>query len=283
MKLSWLLPTSWRRKNRVPVVAVLRLAGVISPERGPLRSALNVAAIHEAVEQIEKIKRLSALALVINSPGGSPVQSALIHDRIRGLADKKNVPVYSFCEDVAASGGYWIACAGDEIHVNASSIVGSIGVISSGFGFTELMKKLGVERRLYTAGDNKSFLDPFSPEKDEDVTRLKDLQLELHGVFKAHVHERRGERLTATEAELMNGDFWTGAKAVSLGLADGIGELRSVLREKFGDKVDIRPIGEKRGRFLRRFGMDNTGGFDASPEAWFSAAEKRSVWSRYGL
>lgn len=276
------------KRARPPVVAVLRLHGVIGPQQGPFRPSLNLAALAGAIEHAFKLKGIKAVALSINSPGGAPVQSALIHDRIRALAAEKKLPVYAFCEDVAASGGYWIACAGDEIHANATSIVGSIGVISAGFGFTEMIEKIGVKRRLYTAGEKKSLLDPFLPESPDDVARLKTIQAELHEAFKAHVRRRREGRLKDDESRLFNGDFWTGEKALELGLIDGVGDLRGVMRERYGDKVRLRVVQAGRSWLQRRLGIGATPGWEEGvagdvAHGLFAAAETRALWSRFGL
>ena len=281
---SW-LPV---KRARPPVVAVLRLHGVIGPQQGPFRPSLNLAALAGAIEHAFKLKGIKAVALSINSPGGAPVQSALIHDRIRALAAEKKLPVYAFCEDVAASGGYWIACAGDEIHANATSIVGSIGVISAGFGFTEMIEKIGVKRRLYTAGEKKSLLDPFLPENPDDVARLKTIQAELHEAFKTHVRRRREGRLRDDESRLFNGDFWTGEKALELGLIDGVGDLRSVMRERYGDKVRLRVVQAGRNWLQRRLGIGATPSWEEGfagdvAHGLFAAAETRALWSRFGL
>ncbi len=276
------------KRARPPVVAVLRLHGVIGPQQGPFRPSLNLAALAGAIEHAFKLKGIKAVALSINSPGGAPVQSALIHDRIRALAAEKKLPVYAFCEDVAASGGYWIACAGDEIHANATSIVGSIGVISAGFGFTEMIEKIGVKRRLYTAGEKKSLLDPFLPESPDDVARLKTIQAELHEAFKAHVRRRREGRLKDDESRLFNGDFWTGEKALELGLIDGVGDLRGVMRERYGDKVRLRVVQAGRSWLQRRLGIGATPSWEEGvagdlAHGLFAAAETRALWSRFGL
>ncbi|MEO3430984.1 S49 family peptidase [Pelagibius sp. CAU 1746] len=262
---------------------------------GPLRSGMSLASLEPLIERAFAQPRLKAVALVINSPGGSPAQSALISKRVRDLAQEKDLPVLAFCEDVAASGGYWLACAADEIFVQPTSIVGSIGVITSGFGFPDLLEKVGVERRVYTAGEHKSTLDPFKPENPEDVARLKALQQELHEVFKEMVRDRRGQRLKAAEEELFSGEFWAGGKAVELGLADSLGDMRQVLRDRFGKRVRLRRIqGPK--RLLRRLGLGRGradgglvgwgGGFPA-PEDWaaglLAAVEERALWSRFGL
>ncbi len=275
-----------RLQHPPPVVAVLRLGGVIGGP-GPLRSGLTLAALEPVIERAFKLPRLEAVALSVNSPGGSAAQSDLICRRIRDLAAEKEVPIFAFCEDVAASGGYWLACAADEIYVRETSIIGSIGVISAGFGFPELLQRIGVERRLHTAGDKKSMLDPFLAEKPKDVTRLKGIQKELHGVFQDLVRERRGARLKGDDKTLFSGEFWTGAKAVELGLVDGIGELRQTLRARYGDKVAIRPIEGARPWWRRRFGFAGRQAGPPVPEDWvaglLTAVEDRAQWSRFGL
>ncbi|MGE5768190.1 MAG: S49 family peptidase [Bacteroidota bacterium] len=277
-----------------PEVAVLRLSGVIGGF-GPLRGGMSIAGLEPLIERAFSVPRLKAVALVINSPGGSAAQSALIAQRIRDLAQEKEVPVLAFCEDVAASGGYWLACAADEIFVQPTSIVGSIGVITQGFGFSGLMEKLGVERRVYTAGDRKAILDPFRPEKPDDVARIRALQDDLHEVFKQMVRDRRGQRLKAPEDKLFSGEFWAGGKSIELGLADSEGELRRVLRDRFGKRVRLRRIqGPK--RLLRRLGLGRGRASDGStlsaaglpePEDWaagvLAAVEERALWSRFGL
>ena len=209
------------------VVSLVRLHGVITPTTGPVpRSVINSVSMEKVLERAFAPERLAAVALLVNSPGGSPTQSALVADRIRGLAAEHDVPVLAFCEDVAASGGYWLACAADEIYAHATSIVGSIGVISQSFGLEGLLQRIGVERRLYTAGDAKSRLDPFLPEKPEDVVWLRGLQDQLHEMFRDWVVARRGDRL-ASDVELFNGEVWTGARAAELGLVDGLGTARA--------------------------------------------------------
>ncbi|WP_318658526.1 S49 family peptidase [Indioceanicola profundi] len=272
-----------------PVVSLIRLSGVIAAGGGPLRQGgLNIAGTAPLLERAFAPAGLAAVAIVINSPGGSPVQSALIGKRIRALAEEKRVPVIAFVEDVAASGGYWIACAADEIVADPSSVVGSIGVISASFGFTEAIRKLGVERRVYTAGENKSILDPFQPEKEEDVARLKSLQLEIHDAFKQWVGQRRAGKLNGDAAELFSGAFWTGAKGLELGLVDRLGDARTVLRERFGNKVVIRGIGQKKSLFSRlRFSVvaPEIGSDLLSdlPSGLMTAMEDRAMWARYGL
>ncbi|MEQ9640602.1 MAG: S49 family peptidase [Alphaproteobacteria bacterium] len=250
-----------------------------------MRPSLNLAGLAGLLERAFR-GRVSAVALAINSPGGSPVQSALIHDRIRQLSHEKNIPVFAFCEDVAASGGYWLACAGDEIHANANSIVGSIGVISGGFGFDKALDKLGIDRRVYTAGEKKGFLDPFQPENETDVKRLKSLQKEIHDQFKAHVRGRRGERLKGTDRKLFTGEFWTGQSALQLGLVDGIGELRQVMRDRYGDKTRFRVLQPGRGFLQRRLGLVRGEGWDSGlnlADGLVAAVERRALWQRYGL
>ena len=252
-----------------PMVAVVRLSGVIAAGgRG-----LNDAGIAPVLEKAFSRGKPKAVALVLNSPGGSPVQSSLIGARIRRLAEEKEIPVFAFVEDVAASGGYWLASAADEIYVDDSSIVGSIGVISASFGFHELLGRYGVERRIHTAGNSKSFMDPFLPEKPEDVVRLKALQEPIHQSFIAQVKARRGTRLT--DADLFTGDIWVGAQAVKVGLADGIGHLEPKMKEIFGPKVRFVPYGVKRG-LLQRFGLKTL-------SQTLDHVEDRALWARFGL
>lgn len=271
-------------------VHVLRLNGVISPTRsnGPLGGSgpvLNLESLAADIEKAFKPKDVAAVALLINSPGGSPVQSNLIAARIRQLADEKQVPVLAFTEDVAASGGYWLACAADEIFADPASIVGSIGVISGGFGFTGLMEKIGVDRRLYTAGENKSRLDPFSEEKPNDVAWIKGLQLDLHEIFRGYVESRRKGRFKVDDPRgLMNGDVFLGDKALEVGLVDGLGDMRSTLRSRFGEKVRIKLINKpKRGLpLLGLLGSSGRVGHDPLGGA-ITALEHRALWGRYGL
>lgn len=262
-----------------PLVTVVRLAGIIG-RLGAFQRGLSLAALADVLDAAFKPKRLAAVALAVNSPGGAPVQSSLIAGRIRQLADEKKVPVLAFVEDVAASGGYWLATAADEIFADEASIVGSIGVISASFGFHNLMERMGVERRLHTQGTHKAMLDPFRPENPDDVVRLKSLQAELHQVFKATVRSRRGDRLKGGDETLFEGDVWTGRQALDLGLIDGIGDLRSVLRGRFGKKVKIRLVGQRRGWLSRRLGL--VGGQQWAAEA-LGAVEDRASWARYGL
>ena len=271
-----IIPSRFRKSS--PLIHVVRLDGPIVAERG-LRPTLSGKGMEPVLTKAFR-KGIAGVALAINCPGGSPVQSAIIARRIRELAAEHKVPVYAFCEDVAASGGYWLACAADEIYADENSIVGSIGVISMGFGFPEAIKKLGVERLVHTAGDNKSQLDPFQPEKPEDVARLEGLLSEMHESFKAMVRERRAGKLKGEEKELFSGLYWRGEKAQALGLTDGVGHLNDVLRRKFGEKVQIKVISAASGWGLRRIGMANPSDL---PEAALDALERRAWWSRFGL
>ena len=279
---------AWPLRRPSPLVTVLRLDGVIGHISG-FRRGLSLSSQAAAIDKAFRPRNLVAVALSVNSPGGSAVQSALIAKRIRDLADENDVPVIAFAEDIAASGGYWLACAGDEIYANESSIIGSIGVVSGGFGFTELIKKMGVERRLHTTGDNKAMLDPFTPEKPADVEHLKSLQREIHETFTEMVRARRGERLNGPDKDIFSGAFWTGRKALEMGLIDGIGDLRSVMRARFGERVRLRPVGAQR-PLWRRFGVveRSSGGFGfASTENLaadaLAAIEERLIWNRFGL
>ena len=276
-----------RVRNPPPVVAVLRLSGVIGG-MGSWSRGLSLASLAGPVEAAFKVSRLEAVALAINSPGGSPAQSALIAKRIRDLAKEKDVPVFAFAEDVAASGGYWLALAGDEIFAQETSIVGSIGVISAGFGFTQLLQRIGVERRLHTAGDRKAILDPFQAEKPADVKHLKSIQQDIHHSFQEMVRERRGGRLKAPEKELFNGAFWTGGRALEMGLIDGIGDLRAVMRDRFGETVKLKLISARRPWLRLPFGPGGGGGHGGIEGAHLienalSAVEERLMWSRFGL
>ena len=267
----------------VPVVPVVRLSGVIGVST-PLRPGLMLASVARQLERAFAVRNARAVALLINSPGGSPVQSHLIYLRIRSLAAEKKLPVIAFAEDVAASGGYMVACAADEIICDPSSIVGSIGVVGGSFGFSKLIEKLGIERRLYTAGERKAMLDTFLPEKPDEVERLKLVQREIHDDFIALVKERRGARLTGSETDLFSGEYWTGRTAVELGLADAVGELRSVLRERFGDKVITPVIAPERSLLGRvRPGVELGGIGDGFADEVISALEARALWARYGL
>ncbi|MCJ8508325.1 S49 family peptidase [Rhizobium lemnae] len=286
--LTRILPKRFRKEGiAIPVV---RLQGAIMTGGSQFRPTLNLANTAQMLERAFAKKDAPVVAISINSPGGSPVQSRLIYQRIRALAEEKNKRVLMFVEDVAASGGYMIALAGDEIFVDPTSIVGSIGVVSGGFGFPELLRKIGVERRVYTAGENKVILDPFQPEKESDIEYLKSLQLEIHKVFIDMVKSRRGERL-ADDETIFSGLFWTGQRGVELGLVDGIGEIRDVLKRRFGPKTRLELVGSARGLLGRRLpgiaslGIGNAGAEIASgaAEGLASTLEERALWSRYGL
>ena len=268
----------WR--TDAPRVSVLRLSGVIASGGSPLRKNLNYDSLEPVIKKAFLDKKQSAVILCINSPGGSPVQSALIGKRIRQLADKNKIPIIAFCEDVAASGGYWLASCADEIYADESSIIGSIGVISAGFGFTEAISKLGIERRVYTSGESKSVLDPFKKESPTDVARLRGLQNDIHEHFIEHVKSRRGKKLNEEEP-LFTGLFWTGKKAEKLGLIDGIGAMQDVLTEKFGDNVKIKQITQKKG-LLSVAGSSSGLGAAISYEL-IEHLEHRHLWARFGL
>ncbi len=273
-------------RERGPVVAAVRLHGVITPTPSPLgRGTISLSGIDSALTRAFDHERLQAVAVAINSPGGSPTQSALVADRIRGLAKDRRVPVLAFCEDVAASGGYWLACAADEIIAHPTSLVGSIGVISQGFGLHNLLERWGVERRLYTAGQNKARLDPFLPERDDDVAWLHGMQTELHQIFVDWVRSRRGDKLRDGE-DLFTGEVWTGARAAELGLIDGVGTLRSVVSQRYPD-AEIVAV-EPRKPLLARLGFRpaaaTTGAFGPDTVlAALEALEQRAIWSRFGL
>lgn len=281
-RLTSRLPTfPGMQRDSESVVAVVKLHGVITPTPSPLgRGVINVATIESALTRAFEHDRLRAVALVINSPGGSATQSALVADRIRGLADDKDVPVIAFCEDVAASGGYWLACAADEIIAHPTSLVGSIGVVSQGFGLHGLLERFGIERRLYTAGSNKARLDPFLPAQDEDVAWLRGMQTELHAMFTEWVRARRGTRIGDTD-DLFTGEVWTGARAAELGLIDGLGTLRGVLSERYPD-AEITMV-EPRKPLLARLGVGGPVGAAAAVPAVLEALEQRAAWSRFGL
>ena len=258
-------------------IPTLRLTGVIG-QAGIARSGLTIAGIEKLVDKLFSDKKAPAVALIINSPGGSPTQSSLIAEKIINLAKEKNKKVYAFVEDVAASGGYWLACAADEIYLDLNSIVGSIGVISPGFGFVDLIKKIGVERRVYTSGKSKSFLDPFKEEKKEDIDRLKSIQEQIHENFIEYVKSRRGSKLlSSAEDEIFSGLFWVGKKGVDLGLADGIGSINQIIREKYGNKAKIKIIDQKKSFLQKRLSSS------INSDDIFNRLEEMIMWSRYGL
>jgi signal peptide peptidase SppA len=282
------LPARLRRS--AAIVPVVRLSGMIGAVT-PLRQGMTLTTVARTLERAFAMRNAKAVALLINSPGGSPVQSRQIYLRIRQLAAEKKLPVLVFVEDVAASGGYMLACAGDEIFCDPSSILGSIGVVGGGFGFQDLIRKIGVERRLYTAGAHKAMLDPFQPEDPDDVARLKSIQREIHAIFIALVRQSRGARLKGADDVLFTGEYWAGESSVSLGLADGIGDLRSTLRSRYGDKVVMPLIAPAGGLFSGLLGRRSAGaGMLAAleagtglPDELISALETRAIWAKFGF
>jgi|SRR5579864_54873 len=264
-----------------PTVAVLRFDGVIGL-RG--RRGLSLRRYAAALERAFSLRGLKAVALAINSPGGSPAQSALLYRRIRQLATEHAVPVLAFAEDIAASGGYWLALAADEIYAEDTSLLGSIGVVTAGFGFVTALGRLGIERRLYTEGENKSLLDPFLPEEPSDVERLKTLQRDLHDAFKEMVRQRRGAKLKGDEAQLFSGEVFTGRRALSLGLIDGVGEARGVLRGLFGEDVRLRVVDPERRRpFWARLAWPGRPDVGDLVGDLLARLEERLIWARFGL
>jgi signal peptide peptidase SppA len=287
-RLKEFIPAKFRRG--VAVVPVVRLSGVIGAVT-PLRPGMSLSGVAKMLERAFATKNAKAVALVINSPGGSPVQSRQIYLRIRQLAAEKKLPVLVFVEDVAASGGYMIACAGDEIFCDPSSILGSIGVVGGSFGFQDLIKRIGVERRLYTAGAHKAMLDPFLPENPDDVSRVKALQREIHAIFISLVKESRGSRLKGADDVLFTGEYWAGETSIALGLADAIGDLRSTLRARFGEKVLTPVIAPASGLLSGLLGRRSPGagslgaldGMGGLPDELISALETRAIWAKFGF
>lgn len=285
-----LMPKRFRKQGMA--IPVVRLHGAIMAGGNQFRQNLNLATVASRLDKAFSQKDAPVVAISINSPGGSPVQSRLIFQRIRALSEEKDKKVLMFVEDVAASGGYMIALAGDEIFADPTSIVGSIGVVSGGFGFPELLRKIGVERRVYTAGENKVILDPFQPEKEGDIDYLKSLQLEIHKVFIDMVKARRGERL-ADDETIFSGLFWSGARGVDLGLVDGLGDMREVIRRRYGKEARLELIGGSRSLFGRRvpgvvlgqgLGEGGSGEIAAAAVSGLAAGiEEKAMWSRYGL
>ena len=279
-----------RLRRGAAVVPVVRLSGLIGAVT-PLRPGMSLAGVARMLERAFSMKNAKAVALVINSPGGSPVQSRQIYLRIRQLAAEKKLPVLVFVEDVAASGGYMIACAGDEIYCDPSSIMGSIGVVGGSFGFPELIKRIGVERRLYTAGEHKGMLDPFLPENPDDVARVKAIQREIHATFIALVKERRGARLKGADDVLFTGEYWAGETSVALGLADAVGDPRSTLRARYGDKVVTPVVAPSTGLLSGLLGRRSAGagtlgsldGVAGLPDELISALESRAIWAKFGF
>ena len=272
---------------RRPTIAVLRLQGVIGA-LGGISRGLSLQTVEQRLDAAFKVRNLQAVAVAVNSPGGAPVQSDLIANRLRVLADEHKIPIFTVIEDVGASGGYWLACAGDEIYARSNSIVGSIGVVSGGFGLTEIMKKVGIERRVYTSGEKKAMNDPFQPEKPAEVKHLKALQKNIHDDFISMVKSRRGRKLKSTDRILFSGAYWTGRQAVQLGLIDAIGDLRSIMLEKFSEKARFKVFGENRSWLQRRFQVgympgSGTGRGNSLGEDLVSSIEERLWWSRFGL
>ena len=266
----------FKKKTVIPHV---RLTGVIG-SAGKFKQGMDLSGQQEILKKAFSLKKIKHVAISINSPGGSPVQSHLIYSYIRQLADKKKIKVLIFAEDVAASGGYLISCAGDEIYANSSSIIGSIGVISASFGFKELIKKIGIERRVYTAGKNKSTLDPFTDEKQEDINRLKSIQLELHADFIKVVEESRGSKLKDPEKNnIFTGEFWTGSAALKLGLIDGIGNADQILKVKFGDKVVIKKFEKQKGFIAKKLSSS----IQDPVEKLINLLDEKSMWQKFGL
>ena len=260
------------------IISHIKLSGVIG-NVGKFRQGIEYSSQEEIIKKAFLVKKALAVAITINSPGGSPVQSHLIYKLIREQAKKHKKKVIVFAEDVAASGGYLIACAGDEIYANSSSIIGSIGVISASFGFKNLIDKIGVQRRIYTAGKNKSTLDPFVDEKEEDIKRLKSIQLEIHQDFIDVVEESRGIKLNKnTGIELFSGEFWTGKKSKDLGLIDGLGNADQILKDKFGEEIEIKKFGKPKGWIAKKLSTS-----EDHAEKLISILEERSIWHRYGL
>ncbi len=269
---------------RSNLVSVIRMTGIIaSGGRLGSRGSLNINELSDALLKAFSLKNVKAVALIINSPGGSPVQSALISEKIRELSKEKDVPVYAFIEDLAASGGYWLSCAADEIFAMEGSIVGSIGVISSGFGAVEAIKKLGIERRVYAEGENKGMLDPFLPERTQDIKQIKKIQKDLHMQFIKWVKNRRGRRLKGTDKELFNAGIWSGADAKSLGLVDGIGNINLIMKERYGKKVKFRDFTKKVSWLKQRFSITNTSASEELMDRFFELLKERIVWSKYGF
>ena len=260
------------------VISHIRLSGVIG-NVGKFRQGIEYSSQEEIIKKAFSVKKAQAVAITINSPGGSPVQSHLIYKLVREQAKKNKKKVIVFAEDVAASGGYLIACAGDEIYANSSSIIGSIGVISASFGFKNLIEKIGVERRVYTAGKNKSTLDPFLDEKEEDINRLKNIQLEIHQDFIDVVEQSRGNKLNKSSGiELFSGEFWTGKKSKDLGLIDGLGNFNEILKDKFGEDIEIKKFGKPKGWIAKKLSSS-----EDPADKLISILEERSIWQRYGL
>ena len=259
-------------------IPTLKLSGVIG-QGGLLKSGLTITSLDKQIEKLFSDKKSPAVALIINSPGGSPTQSSLIAEKIISKSKEKKKKVLAFVEDVAASGGYWLACASDEIYIDRNSILGSIGVISPGFGFVELLKKIGVEKRVYTSGKSKSFLDPFKAAKEDDIERLKEIQEQIHENFISYVKSRRGSKIKEINSnEVFSGLFWVGNKAVELGLADGIGSIENIIKEKFGSKAKIKLVDQKKSFIQKKLSSSLINGEDI-----IQKIEEKAMWSKFGL
>lgn len=268
--------------NNKSVVSVIHLTGIIG-KVGSFKSGLTLHALNSVIEKAFSFKKLTAVCLVINSPGGSPVQSELIASRILQLSNQKNVPVYSFVEDVAASGGYWLACAGKKIYASKSSIIGSIGVIYMGFGLHDAIGKLGIKRRVYTSGNNKSILDPFMPEKDSDVKIIQNLQKKIHNHFISYIKSRRGDKITQEDKVIYNGEFWSGEQALEYGLIDGINDMYSFLNTKYGDSIKIEYVSTKQSWIKRKLGLIIDIGADSLVQKTLKAIEYNASTNKYDL
>ena len=258
------------------IISVIPLIGIIAPNMGR-RKGVNLNDFEKSIEQAFSIKNLKAVALQINSPGGSPVQSEMIAKKVRELSEKNNIPVLAFIEDVAASGGYWLACAADEIFASKASIVGSIGVVSSGFGFDRAIEKIGVDRRLYTSGDNKAILDPFLPEKKDEVKKLKYIQKQLHNQFISFVKSRRGSKIDKNNKEVFTGAFWSGEQSLEIGLIDAFGEMKSIMKERFGERIKFKEFAPKK----KLFGFSNL--LSGALDIILHKIEERNLFRRFGL
>jgi len=268
--------------HKHPAVGVLRLSGIIATSGGFGKQSLNLDDLDETIEKTFNISKLKAIALQINSPGGSPVQTELIYRRIRHLAEEKKVPVYTFAEDVAASGGYWLACAGDEIYVSENSLIGSIGVVSGGFGFTDAIKKMGIERRIYAQGKNKAILDPFREERAEDVKILTSAQKDVHESFINLVKSRRGKKLKIEEEDrLFSGEFWSGKKAIELGLADGSADMYSFIQAKYGKNIKFVKTMKPKNWLKRKLGIESF--VYGIGQSLVNAIVEKITWERFGL
>lgn len=270
-----------KKLREAPIVAVIKLDGIVG-HIGPTKQGMTLESLESAIDKAFSFNRLKAVALLINCPGGSPVQTSLIYQRLRSLSEEKKIPIYSFVEDVAASGGYWLACGGDKIIADPNSLVGSIGVVFAGFGFPKLIDRLGIDRRVHTAGRSKSMLDPFLKENPDDVKRLEKLQVSIHENFIAVVRERRKDQLPAKDAHLFQGDVWTGSQAKELGLIDDFGTLQAVTKKKWGDLVVLKYVNKEKKGLRQRLGLVKQ---QKDPDYWInsllSAVYSWSLWSRF--